>query len=328
MTTPAFAGVGMEEMRIPAASVGCIALRCGLGLLNPRRIFMRRRNAFTLVELLVVIGIIALLVGILLPALGRRPQASDGCPVRSNCATPARSVCLLMPPIIKATFLSFLRIPFILTQTPVDTGCGIWKFRHANALVHYGVTQEASYCPTNADTQSELSASGQDPWNFASIPLKPPGSIGYGILGYVWLTTRPEGIIGGAPAPRGVTANYNTYPNNTLDNPSGPLYHWDYQSKLRPKNTYNNLHTILRPPISSDTEIVMDPILSQNKTPPYNFSPKGGFTTPQPRRHLYGTVPDGGNILFMDGHVDWRPFSQMHLHAFCGQGTGNPYFWW
>ncbi|OHB68821.1 MAG: hypothetical protein A2Y77_11640 [Planctomycetes bacterium RBG_13_62_9] len=39
------------------------------------------------------------------------------------------------------------------------------------------------------------------------------------------------------------------------------------------------------------------------------------------------TVPTGTNILFVDGHVQWRKFDEMK-HRWFWQAYGNPCFWW
>ncbi|MHB8520450.1 MAG: hypothetical protein ACYDH9_06800 [Limisphaerales bacterium] len=48
----------------------------------------------------------------------------------------------------------------------------------------------------------------------------------------------------------------------------------------------------------------------------------GGWVKPHRTSHLNGTRPAGGNILFIDSHVEWRNFRNMTNRV------GDPTFWW
>jgi prepilin-type processing-associated H-X9-DG protein len=61
----------------------------------------------------------------------------------------------------------------------------------------------------------------------------------------------------------------------------------------------------------------------------YNWSSiNGGYVydgQPKPHlsAHLNGLIPLGGNIGMLDGHVEWRNFTNMQARA-----DGTPYFYW
>src|SRR5688572_7526528 len=123
-------------------------------------------RAFTLVELLVVIGIIALLVAILMPALGKaREQAK-----RTQCASNLRNIGQSM----------FIYAGQNKGKLPQHNGGSNWLWDLPNAtrdtLLLSGNVRDTLYCPSN-DRQNV-----DELWNYSSA---------YTVLGYYFMIKRP-----------------------------------------------------------------------------------------------------------------------------------------
>ncbi len=77
--------------------------------------------------------------------------------------------------------------------------------------------------------------------------------------------------------------------------------------------------------IPSERELVVDATLSEGAN---NFDHVmagwvvNGRVIPNRTSHLQGRRPSGGNILFLDGHTQWRQFPKMRIRTF-----GEPRFW-
>jgi prepilin-type N-terminal cleavage/methylation domain-containing protein/prepilin-type processing-associated H-X9-DG protein len=301
---------------------------------------MKRKSAFTLVELLVVIGIIALLISILLPALNRARQSAT----KVKCAANLHDIGLALytyaadnrgslpqfycDPINVAYYKA---TPTGTSPPDVNTGFWMWDIEVGtrDALVKYGAPQSVWYCPSNDNITHDI----PQLWDFnvflngnltRNNPVTPntQPTTGYGVLGYFLLISRPE-----APS----------YPLNTSFDPVG---HWDYQSTIRPKNTAASGPTyFFRPNVASETEIAGDAIISNQPPGPFNFgSFQGGAQGPMNSSHLYSKVPEGANILFLDGHVTFRTLKYSGNSAVTPRppslsprvkiANGGPSFWW
>jgi len=69
-------------------------------------------------------------------------------------------------------------------------------------------------------------------------------------------------------------------------------------------------------------DVVMSDMANTNR---FTKIVAGNGTGPWDTSHLNGNQPAGGNLLFIDGHVDWRPFKQMKRRYYV---FGSPYWYW
>jgi len=226
-------------------------------------------RAFTLVELLVVIAIIGVLMAVLLPALGRARDSAK----RTVCATNLKGQGTAM-----GTYASSAndRLPvftntvgFWLQDEPLEFGDSLTSVPLAGSTAT-STMKRWFYCPGN-DYQGDAAA-----WTQFVAQR-------YRAFGYNYLNSR-----GGASYPALGTG--------------GKLQRF---TKGQPDITYQRKWN---PAFAGDVEVAFDMVyVTSNRGQDFaTAGPHGGALANVTSSHVRGTTPQGMNVLYLDGHVQWR----------------------
>ncbi|MEO6434939.1 MAG: type II secretion system protein [Tepidisphaeraceae bacterium] len=238
---------------------------------------MRRRAAFTLVELLVVIGIIAVLISILLPSLSRAQEAAR----RTACLSNLRQLGIGFR-LYANQFKDAVPLGYVGGQRQFSYVC-FWNNAGSNpprvtqmGLLHLGgalKAPKAYYCPAEGDEQFQFDTP-TNPWIFDKNPPHP------------WLTTAGSG--------RHVRLGFNTRPIAnwpTGANPTTPAQWMPVMDAVYPQNL-NLIPAMPKFAKLKNKAIVADLI----------FFPKAVIT-----RHKKGV-----NVLYANGSGQWVDINTLY----------------
>lgn len=281
----------------------------------------KKTKAFTLIELLVVIAIIALLLAIIVPALGKAKLYAQ----RMLCASNIRQQAIGMTS-YSVQFKG--NVPVLVN----DPAYWLWdmSFWTTNQISHYaGVDFRTFFCPANATHK----ATDARFWQFSWV-----SSWGLGTPITRELSHRDENVAG-APDPKRVyrvlpqiymidklNANGNSKLPATLI--SGEKAKWI--SKLSDLKN------------ASASILLMDAVISDNNTWNFDDIRTGGawpnFQVADTTNHLArqsidnthsNKRPLGANIGYADGHVKWKNFGNSMTTADVKHRlTYGQWFWW
>lgn len=250
--------------------------------------FLRRRHdtasrrqslhGFTLIELLIVISIIALLLAILVPALGKAKEKAW----RVICGSNLRQIGLGLT---MYDTDNKGRLPLH------DAGSNIWLWDTTNETTDFiqaytGAEKEFFYCPSASYWRRNPEMIDYY-WDF--------NNLSYRVTGYYWLLKRgPNTQVfttpSGAPFynERNLTGSKQYVDRLDIKNPSGHELVLDTVNSMDKTGSFDDFFEYIKNPSHPDH-------------------------TPHPTNHYNSRTgkPQGSNIIYVDQHVDWRDFKMM-----------------
>jgi prepilin-type processing-associated H-X9-DG protein len=252
----------------------------------------RRRTAFTLAEALVVVGIIILLVSFLVAGLTQARESSR----RAVCGNNLRQV---MSAISVYASANDKQLPMLPDWSRNQHWlCDIGR-EQRNALLSAGLQRDSFYCPSG-DLQN-----ANEQWDFGGPGLTSQGPI-YTVTGYFWMMYRVRRA--------GTNSPVWIRDETTMKIKSPAVWLESLTQTVGKDSTQQSF-----PVTPGSTVLVSDLTMSVNTNGNDVFTGIGaGSSRDAPlasrSNHLKTrdrTKASGGNILFLDGHVEWRDFSGM-----------------